>query len=58
MQGVKKNSSGVALVEAYDRTADSDSKLANISTKGRIETTVDNVMIGGFIVSLALRKRE
>src|SRR6202030_3441151 len=43
------DSSGVALVEAYDLTSDSNSKLANISTRGRIETG-DNVMIGGFIV--------
>ncbi|HEY2801525.1 MAG TPA: hypothetical protein VGI85_13085 [Chthoniobacterales bacterium] len=43
-------SSGVALVEAYDLTPDSDSALANISTRGRVETG-DNVMIGGFIIS-------
>ncbi len=40
---------GVALVEVYDLTSDSDSKLANISTRGRVETG-DNVMIGGFII--------
>jgi hypothetical protein len=43
------DSSGVALVEAYDLTSDSNSKLANISTRGRVEAG-DNVMIGGFIV--------
>jgi hypothetical protein len=43
------DSSGVALVEAYDLSSDSSSKLANISTRGRVETG-DNVMIGGFIV--------
>lgn len=43
------DSAGVALIEAYDLTSDSDSKLANISTRGRVETG-DNVMIGGFIV--------
>lgn len=40
---------GVALVEAYDLTANSASKLANISTRGKVETG-DNVMIGGFIL--------
>ena len=42
--------SGVALVEVYDLTADSDSSLANISTRGNVGQD-DNVMIGGFIVS-------
>ncbi len=41
---------GVALVEIYDLTADGDSNLANISTRGKVETG-DNVMIGGFIIS-------
>ena len=41
--------SGVALVEAYDLTSDSNSKLANISTRGKVESG-DNVMIGGFII--------
>jgi hypothetical protein len=41
---------GVALVEVYDLESDSpEIKLANISTRGRVETD-DNVMIGGFIV--------
>ena len=40
---------GVALVEAYDLSADSDSRLANISTRGVVEAG-DNVMIGGFII--------
>jgi hypothetical protein len=43
------SSSGVALVEAYDLSADSNSKLANISTRGKVEAG-DNVMIGGFII--------
>jgi len=43
------DSSGVALVEVYDLTSDSNSKLANISTRGRVEAG-DNVMIGGFIL--------
>jgi hypothetical protein len=40
---------GVALVEVYDLTADSDSKLANIATRGQVGTDA-NVMIGGFII--------
>jgi hypothetical protein len=41
--------SGVALVEVYDLSATSNSKLANISTRGKVEAG-DNVMIGGFII--------
>ncbi len=41
--------SGVALVEVYDLTPDSDSAVANISTRGEVESG-DNVMIGGFII--------
>jgi hypothetical protein len=40
---------GVALVEAYDLSPTSNSKLANISTRGEVEAG-DNVMIGGFIL--------
>jgi hypothetical protein len=40
---------GVGLVEVYDLDAGSASKLANISTRGPVQTG-DNVMIGGFIV--------
>jgi sugar lactone lactonase YvrE len=43
------NTTGVALVEVYDLSANSNSKLANISTRGKVETG-DNVMIGGFIL--------
>jgi hypothetical protein len=47
------NTTGVALVEAYDVDNVSgvtpDSKLANISTRGNVETD-QNVLIGGFIV--------
>ena len=39
---------GIALVEIYDLDAAPTSKLANISTRGFIQTN-DNVMIGGFI---------
>ena len=42
-------STGVALVEIYDRDAASGSKLGNISTRGLVQTD-DNVMIGGLIV--------
>jgi hypothetical protein len=41
--------SGVVVVEAYDLSATSDSKLANISSRGNVQAG-DNVMIGGFIV--------
>jgi len=40
---------GVGLVEVYDLSPGSDSKLANISTRGFVGTEED-VMIGGFIV--------
>ena len=42
--------SGVALVEVYDLTPDGDSTLANISTRGQVESG-DDVMIGGFVIS-------
>ena len=41
--------SGVALVEAYDLDRTVDSKLANISTRGFVQTG-ENVMIGGLII--------
>ena len=40
---------GVAVVEVYDLSADGGSKIANISTRGKVETG-DNVMIGGFVI--------
>ena len=43
------NATGIAVVEGYDLDADKSSKLANISTRGFIQTG-DNVMIGGFIL--------
>ncbi len=44
------DTTGVALVEAYDLdNGATDSKLANISTRGFVQTG-DNVMIGGFIL--------
>jgi hypothetical protein len=43
------NGTGVGLVEAYDLDRNVDSKLANISTRGFVQTG-DNVLIGGLIV--------
>lgn len=43
------DSTGIALVEGYDLSQPAASKLANISTRGFINTG-DNVMIGGFII--------
>jgi hypothetical protein len=41
---------GVALVEVYDFGAAQNSKLANIATRGRIQTG-ENIMIAGLIIS-------
>ena len=41
--------SGVALVEVYDLDGAVPARLANISTRGRVQTG-DNVMIAGFIL--------
>jgi len=41
--------SGTALVEAYDLDPHSDSTLANISSREKVDTG-DNVMIAGFIL--------
>jgi plastocyanin len=43
------DSTGIGVVEAYDLDQTVDSKLANISTRGLVQTG-DNVMIGGLIV--------
>ncbi len=48
MRGVN-NGTGIGVVEAYDLDQTVDSKLANISTRGLVQTG-DNVLIGGFIV--------
>jgi uncharacterized delta-60 repeat protein len=45
----KNSATGIALVEAYDLDQAANSRLANISTRGFIETG-NNVMIGGFII--------
>lgn len=43
------STTGVGLVEVYDLSSNSGSLLANISTRGFVQTG-DNVMFGGFIV--------
>jgi hypothetical protein len=48
VQGVS-GVTGVGIVEVYDLNAASGSLLANISTRGFVQTE-DNAMIGGFIV--------
>ena len=45
----KDDTSGIGLVEVYDLDQLADSRLANISTRGFVETG-DNVMIAGVIV--------
>ena len=45
----KDNGTGVGLVEIYDLDQPAQSKLANISTRGFVNSG-DNVMIGGFII--------
>jgi hypothetical protein len=42
------NGTGIAVVEGYDLDPEPFAKLANISTRGFVQTS-DNVMIGGFI---------
>jgi plastocyanin len=50
------NSTGVALVEVYDLSSDTNSILGNISTRSFVQTG-DNVMIGGFIIQGSGSKR-
>ena len=45
----KDDTTGVGLIEVYDLDRAADSRLANISTRGLVQTG-SNVMIGGFIV--------
>lgn len=45
----KNNGTGIGLVEVYDMNQGANSQLANISTRGFVQTG-DNVMIGGFIL--------
>ena len=46
----KNDATGIGLFEVYDLDQTVDSKLANISTRGFVETG-DNVMIGGTIIT-------
>jgi uncharacterized repeat protein (TIGR03803 family) len=45
----KNQGTGIGVVEVYDLAAGADSKLANISSRGFVDTG-DNIMIGGLIV--------
>jgi hypothetical protein len=45
----KAQTTGVGLIEVYDSDSAVDAQLANISTRGLVQTG-DNVMIGGFIL--------
>ncbi|HEV2842047.1 MAG TPA: kelch repeat-containing protein [Chthoniobacterales bacterium] len=46
----ENDATGIALVEVYDLEAGSDTKLANISTRGFVQTGED-VLIGGLILT-------
>jgi hypothetical protein len=46
----KNGGTGVGLVEVYDLTESTATKMVNISTRGRVDTG-DNVMIGGVIIT-------
>ncbi len=48
----KNGGTGIGLVEAYDLDETGDSQLANISTRGFVDTG-DDVLIGGFIAGPA-----
>jgi hypothetical protein len=43
-----KNGTGIGLIEVYDLSAAADAKLANISSRGFVDTG-ENALIGGFI---------
>jgi len=45
----QNNSTGIGVVEVYDLNPAADAVLANISSRGFVDTG-DNVMIGGFII--------
>ena len=51
----KDNSTGIGLVDAYDLDTTANSKFANISTRGFVDTG-NNVLIGGFIAGNGLTK--
>lgn len=46
----KAGATGIGLVEVYDLSADTASKVVNISTRGIVQTG-DNRLIGGFVLS-------
>lgn len=45
----KNNTTGIGVIEVYDLDSAAPAQLANISTRGFVETG-NNVMIGGFII--------
>jgi hypothetical protein len=45
------NGTGIGVVQIYDLDRTTDAKLANISTRGLVQSGTDNAVIGGFIVS-------
>jgi hypothetical protein len=51
----KNDGTGIGVVEAYDLDVAANSRLANISTRGLVESG-DNVLIGGIIASKGLTK--
>jgi hypothetical protein len=51
----KNNTTGIGVVEAYDLDVTANSRLANISTRGLVESG-DNVLIGGIITNTGLTK--
>jgi hypothetical protein len=51
----KNNTTGIGVVEAYDLDQTANSRLANISTRGFVDTGND-VLIGGFIAGNGLTK--
>jgi len=51
----KDDTTGIGLVEVYDLDPGASSRLANISTRGLVESG-DNVLIGGIITSKGLTK--
>jgi len=50
------NSTGIGVVEVYDIDRSTDSKLANISTRGLVQTQ-DNVLIAGTIAAGSLPQK-
>lgn len=48
---LRGKSNGVGLVEVYDLSGTSSTRLVNISTRGKVERGDNDAMIGGFIVA-------